>query len=118
MRSTTCYNLYLLLLTIFNNGEETFRFCGKNFNTLGRHIWCYTAKFTEESLQVVSNHGNDIDSTIFSIETIDNSIFNINNQYKLEVPEGISNSSSKMMKNAFYFILKSFFVPKILEFLS
>ena len=62
---------------------------GKKFNTLGRHIWRCTAKLTQEPLQVVSNHGNDIDSTIFNIETIDNSIVDINNQYELEAPEGI-----------------------------
>ena len=56
---------------------------------LGRHIWFCTAKLTQEPLQVVSNYGNDIDSTIFNIETIDNSIININNQYELEAPEGI-----------------------------
>ena len=61
----------------------------KNFNTLGRHIWGYTAKLTQQPLQVVNNHGNDIDSTIFNIETIDDSIINITNQYQLEAPEGI-----------------------------
>ena len=92
------------MLTIFNNGEETFWFCGKNFNTLGRHIWRCTAKFTEEPLQVVSNHGNDIDSTIFNIEAIDNSTFNINNQYELEVPEGILKSDSHLPKIFFYLL--------------
>ena len=43
IRGTTWYVLYLLLLTRFNNGGETCPFCGKNFNTLGRHIWRCTA---------------------------------------------------------------------------
>ena len=86
MRSATWYVLHL---TAFNNGDESCPFCGKNFNTLGRHILHCIAKLTQEPLQVASNHGNDIDSTIFNIETIYNSIVNINNQYKLEAPEGI-----------------------------
>ena len=89
MRSSTWYVLYLLLLTGFNNGKETCPFCGKKFNTLGRHIWRCTAKLTQKPLQVVCNHGNDIDSTTFNIETIDNSIVNINNQHELEAPEEI-----------------------------
>ena len=89
MRSTTWYVLYLLLLIGFNNGEETCLFCAKKFNTLGQHISRCTAKCIQEPLQVVSNHGNNIYSSIFNIETIDNSIININNQYKLEAPEEI-----------------------------
>ena len=81
---------FIFTLTGFNNGEETRPFCGKNFNTLGRHIWRRTAKLTQESLQVVSNHRKDIDSNTYNIETIDNSIPNINSQYELEAPEGIS----------------------------
>ena len=80
---------FIFTLTRFNNGEETCPFCGKNFNTLGGHIWRRTAKLTQESLQVVSNHRNDIDSNTYSIEAIDNSIANINSQYELEAPEGI-----------------------------
>ena len=89
MRGTTWYVLFLILLTGFNNGEETCLFCGKNFNMLQRHVWCCTAKLTQEPLQVVSIHGNHIDSTIFIIKTINNLIVNINNQYKLEAAEGI-----------------------------
>ena len=46
------------------------------FNTLGRRC---TAKLTQDPTQVVNDHGNDIDSTVFNIETIANSIVNINN---------------------------------------
>ena len=45
MRSTTWYVLYL---TGFNNRDESCPFCGKNFNTLGRHIWHCIAKLTQE----------------------------------------------------------------------
>ena len=89
MRGTTWYVLFLILLAGFNNGEETCPFCGKNFNMLQWHVWCCTAKLTQEPLQVVSIHGNHIDSTIFIIKTINNLIVNINNQYKLEAAEGI-----------------------------
>ena len=73
-------------------------FVEKKFNTLWKHIWRCTAKLTQEPLQVVSNHGNDIDSTIFDIETIDNSIVNINNQYELEAPEGISTECDERLQ--------------------
>ena len=85
-------------------------FVEKKFNTLWKHIWRCTAKLTQEPLQVVSNHGNDIDSTIFDIETIDNSIVNINNQYELEAPEGISteyDERSQREKITVHIILKS-----------
>ena len=61
----------------------------KIFNTLGQYIWLCTAKLIQDPLQVVSNHCNNIESTIFNIEAIDNSIDNINNQYELEAPERI-----------------------------
>ena len=80
---------FIFTLTGFNYLEETYLFCGKNFNTLARHIWRRTAKLTQESLQVVSNHRNDIDSTTYNIEAIDNSIANINSQYELEAPKGV-----------------------------
>ena len=95
--------------TGFNNGEESAPFCGKNFNTLGRYILRCTAKLTKEPLQVVSNHGNDIDSTILDIETIDNSIININNQYELEAPEAILSEYDERLqreKNASSYYLK------------
>ena len=63
---------FIFTLTEFNYLEETCLFCGKNFNTSGRHILRRTAKFTQESLQAVSNHRNDIDSTTYNIEAIDN----------------------------------------------
>ena len=85
-------------------------FVEKKFNTLWKHIWRCTAKLKQEPLQVVSNHGNDIDSTIFDIETIDNSIVNINNQYELEAPEGISTEYDERLqreKITVHIILKS-----------
>ena len=85
-------------------------FVEKKFNTLWKHIWRCTAKLTQEPLQVVSNHGNDIDLTIFDIETIDNSIVNINNQYELEAPEGISTEYDERLqreKITVHIILKS-----------
>ena len=52
-----------------------------------RTLICYDGMFGIH--QVVSIHGNHIDSTIFIIKTINNLIVNINNQYKLEAAEGI-----------------------------
>ena len=78
----------LLFLARFNNGEDL-SVLWKIFHTLGQYIWLCTAKLIQDTLQVVINHGNNIESTIFNIETIDNSIVNINNQYELEAPEGI-----------------------------
>lgn len=85
MRTTTWYISHILFLTGVDNGEETCSSCEKNSTTMGQHIEHCTAKLTQESFQVVSNHGNDI----FSLETIENLIVNIKNQYQLEAPEGI-----------------------------
>ena len=70
-------------LSGFDNGDETCAFCGKISKTMGQHIERCTAKLTQESFQVLSNHGNDI----FSLEKIENLIVNIKNHYQLEVPE-------------------------------
>ena len=59
MRGSTRYVLYLFLLTGFDNRKRNLSVLWKKVNTLGGHIWRSTAKLTQESLQVVSNHGND-----------------------------------------------------------
>ena len=89
----------LLLLTEFNDGEETCPFCGKKCNTQGRHTWRCKAKFAQEPLELVSIHGNNVDSTMVNIKTIDNSIVNINNQYELEAPEGISTEYGECLEH-------------------
>ena len=70
----------------------------KIFDTLRQYIWLCTTKLIQDPLQVVSNHGNNIESTIFNIETTDNSIVNINNQYKLEAPERILTEYGKRLQ--------------------
>ena len=87
MRATTWYISHLLSLTGFNNGEETCQFWGKFSKAIGQNIGRYTAKLTQDPFQVVTNHGNGIDSTSFNLETIENLIVNINKQYELEVPK-------------------------------
>ena len=57
------------------------------------HRKTHTRAFT-----VVSNHGNDVDSTIFSIETIDNSIVNINNRYDLEAEEILTDYDERLQR--------------------
>ena len=70
----------------------------KIFDTLGQYTWLCKTKLIQDPLQVVSNHGNNIESTIFNIETTDNSIVNINNQYELEAPERILTEYGKRLQ--------------------